>query len=277
MEEARFLENAPPSRAPRDVSSARKSGFQPDSADEHLARRAANHPPDRTQTNSTDIVDFGFRGFDPQQPIVQKRGHLPHWEQPRCNLLRHISAGGFTSGRCSRADGETNATAWLKLHPQPWDWKTAREYMRRFEEEREHWLDQGHGSCLLREPQAAAIVADVAAVISIGKRYVIDCFVVMPNHVHVLFKPLGEHSLVDILHSWKSFTANVLNRKMNREGALWMHESFDTIVRDAEHLRVCRRLHCAKSQKSTSAQDAFVLDRRDGLSSMESSEVRQLA
>ena len=60
---------------------ARKSGFQPDSADEHLARRVANQPPDRTETNSTDIVDFGFRGLDPQQPIVQKHGHLPHWEQ----------------------------------------------------------------------------------------------------------------------------------------------------------------------------------------------------
>ena len=255
VEEARFLENAPLSRAPRDVSSARKSGFQPDSADEHLARRVANQPPDRTETNSTDIVDFGFRGLDPQQPIVQKHGHLPHWEQR--------GATYFVTFRLADslpvdvlASWKDERTAWLKLHPQPWDWKTAREYMRKFEEEREHWLDQGHGSCLLREPQAAAIVAESLQHFD-QQRYVIDCYVVMPNHVHVLFKPLGEHSLVDILHSWKSFTANVLNRKMNREGALWMHESFDTIVRDAEHLRVCREYIAQNPRKAQLTQRSF--------------------
>src|SRR5881394_1353272 len=82
VEETKFLENAPPSRAARDVSSARKSGFQPDSADEHLARRVANEPVTRPRTKSTELVDVRFRGLDPQQPIVQKRGHLPHWEQP---------------------------------------------------------------------------------------------------------------------------------------------------------------------------------------------------
>ena len=146
--------------------------------------------------------------------------------------------------------------AWLKLHPQPWDWKTAREYMRKFEEEREHWLDQGHGSCLLREPEAAAIVAESLDYFD-QQRYLIDSYVVMPNHVHVLFKPLGEHSPVDILHSWKSFTANALNRKMNREGALWMHESFDTIVRDAEHLRVCREYIAQNPRKAQLRKDDF--------------------
>src|SRR5213075_2678431 len=79
--EAQQLGNTPPSRATRDVSSARKSGFQPDSAAEHLARRVANEPPARPRTKSTEIVDLRFRGLDPQQPIVQKRGHLPHWQQ----------------------------------------------------------------------------------------------------------------------------------------------------------------------------------------------------
>src|SRR4029077_8529201 len=87
----------------------------------------------------------------------------------------------------------------------------------------------------------------------------------MPNQVHQLWKPLGEHSLVDILHSWKSFTANVLNRKMNRGGALWMHESFDTIVRDAGHLRVCRDYVAQNPKKAHLAPDEFVLERRDVL------------
>jgi carbamoylphosphate synthase large subunit/REP element-mobilizing transposase RayT len=263
VEESRFLENAPLSRAPRNVSFVRKSGFQPDSADEHLARPVANQPPARAQANPPDIVDFGFRGLDPQQPIVQKHGHLPHWEQwgatyfVTFRLADSIPADVLAQWREER-------TAWLKLHPQPWDWQTAREYMRKFEEEREHWLDQGHGSCLLREPQAAAIVAESLEHFD-QQRYVIDSYVVMPNHVHVLFKPLGEHSLVDILHSWKSFTANVLNRKMNREGTLWMHESFDTIVRDAGHLRVCRDYIAQNPKKAHLTSNEFVLERHDVL------------
>ncbi len=262
VEEARFLKNAPSSRGARDVS-ARKSGFQPDSADEHLARRVANQSTARPRTNSTAIVDFEFRGLDPQRPIVQNRGHLPHWEQ--------YGATYFVTFRLADslpadllAQWKDERAVWLKLHPQPWDWKTAREYMQKFEEEREHWLDQAHGSCLLRKPEAAAIVAESLDHFD-QQRYVIDSYVVMPNHVHVLFKPLGEHSLVDILHSWKSFTANVLNRKMNREGALWMHESFDTIVRDTEHLRACRDYIAQNPRKAQLRKDAFVLDRRNGL------------
>ncbi len=249
VEEARFLENSPSSRAPRNVSSARKSGFQPDSADEHLARQV--------------IVDFEFRGLDPQRPIVQKRGHLPHWEQSGATyFVTFRLADSLPADLLAQWSDER--AAWLKLHPQPWDWKTAREYMRKFEEEREHWLDQGHGSCLLREPEAAAIVAESLDHFD-RQRYLIDSYVVMPNHVHVLFKPLGEHSLIDILHSWKSFTANVLNRKMNREGALWMHESFDTIVRDTEHLRACREYIAQNPKKARLRKDGFILDRRDGL------------
>src|SRR5215211_6550199 len=263
VEEAKFLENAAASRGSPQVSSVRKSGFQPDSADEHLARRVAKQAAGRTQTNSTDIIDFGFRGLDPQRPIVQKRGHLPHWEQSGATyfvtfrLADSLPADVLAQWRDERAN-------WLKLHPQPWNWKTARDYMRKFEEEREHWLDQGHGSCLLREPQAAAILAESLDYFD-RQRYLIDSYVVMPNHVHVLFKPLGEHSPEDILHSWKSFTANALNRKINHQGALWMHESFDTIVRDTEHLRLCREYIAKNPKKAQLPKGAFILDRRDQL------------
>ncbi|HMF81599.1 MAG TPA: carbamoyl-phosphate synthase large subunit, partial [Candidatus Acidoferrum sp.] len=258
VEEEKFLRSAHFSQTARGLSQIRKSGFQPDSADEHLARRAAN-----PAYEANEIVDIRFRGLGPQQPIVQKRGHLPHWEQTGATyfvtfrLADSIPADVLSQWKCERA-------AWLKLHPQPWDWKTAREYMRRFEEEREHWLDQGHGSCLLREPRAAAIVA--ASLNHFDRqRYLVDAYVVMPNHVHVLFKPLGKNSLADILHSWKSFTAQALNREMNRAGALWMHESFDTIVRDAEHLRVCREYIAQNPAKARLSEGGFILVRREAL------------
>jgi REP element-mobilizing transposase RayT len=74
-----------------------------------------------------------------------------------------------------------------------------------------------------------------------GQRYVLDEYVVMPNHVHVLVKPLPGHGLVAILHSWKSYTANQLNRRLGRTGQLWQHESYDHIVRSEAAREVIRR------------------------------------
>jgi REP element-mobilizing transposase RayT len=41
-----------------------------------------------------------------------------------------------------------------------------------------------------------------------GKRYHLDAFVVMNDHVHVLIAAMEPYRLEDIVHSWKSFTAN---------------------------------------------------------------------
>jgi putative transposase len=65
-----------------------------------------------------------------------------------------------------------------------------------------------------------------------GKRYELYAYVVMDDHVHVLVRPYENHSLEQIVHTWKSFTANRLQRESSRTGAVWQQESFDRIVRD---------------------------------------------
>jgi putative transposase len=47
---------------------------------------------------------------------------------------------------------------------------------------------------------------------------------------------LGELELSSIMHSWKSLTANQLQRKFGRHGAIWLHESWDRIIRDEDEL-----------------------------------------
>src|SRR5919106_2392680 len=136
--------------------------------------------------------------------------------------------------------------------------------MRKFEEEREQWLDQGHGSCLLRDSRAREIIANALSHFD-RDRYIIDAFVVMPNHVHILLKPLGANSLGVILHSWKSFTSNEINRLTKRSGPLWMTETFDTIVRDSEHLTFCRNYIEQNPEKAHMSRDECLLDRRDVL------------
>jgi REP element-mobilizing transposase RayT len=65
-----------------------------------------------------------------------------------------------------------------------------------------------------------------------GNRYVLHAYVVMNDHVHVILEPLADFRLEAILHAWKSFTANRLQRRYRRRDAVWQAESFDRVVRD---------------------------------------------
>jgi putative transposase len=67
-----------------------------------------------------------------------------------------------------------------------------------------------------------------------GERYVLHAWAVMNDHAHALVQPLAEWALSQILHSWKSFAANRLQREFGREGAVWQDESFDRIMRNDE-------------------------------------------
>jgi len=67
---------------------------------------------------------------------------------------------------------------------------------------------------------------------------------VMPDHVHLLIQPLpiqetgkeGVHSLPEMLHSIKSFSAHEVNKVMKRSGPVWMDESFDRLIRSEADL-----------------------------------------
>lgn len=69
-----------------------------------------------------------------------------------------------------------------------------------------------------------------------GKRYQLAGYVVMNDHVHVLIGPEDQFRLEDILHTWKSFTANNLQRRFKRVGPIWQDESFDRIVRNEREM-----------------------------------------
>ena len=62
-------------------------------------------------------------------------------------------------------------------------------------------------------------------------RYELISYVIMNDHIHVLFQPMNDESIPRIIHSWKSFTANGLQRHYGRIGAVWQEEYFDRIIR----------------------------------------------
>jgi putative transposase len=68
-------------------------------------------------------------------------------------------------------------------------------------------------------------------------RYWVTATVVMPDHIHLMLKPLmvdfdTEYSLCKILQGIKGFSAREINKIRATKGALWQDESFDRIVRD---------------------------------------------
>ena len=85
---------------------------------------------------------------------VEKHGEiLPHWQQGEVMQ--------FVTFRLGDALPKEKVQLWLTHHPKPWDSDTEAAYHKEFTWRLERWLDRGSGTCLLREPAARDILAEV--------------------------------------------------------------------------------------------------------------------
>ncbi len=50
-----------------------------------------------------------------------------------------------------------------------------------------------------------------------GERYELLAYVVMHDHVHLIVEPEENYRLQQLVHSWKSFSTNQLQRQFNRK------------------------------------------------------------
>jgi REP element-mobilizing transposase RayT len=87
----------------------------------------------------------------------------------------------------------------------------------------------------LLQPAERTLVADAIKHFA-GERYGLWAYVVMDDHVHALVTPSDGFPLQEIVHTWKSFTTNRLQRDFHRLGLIWQREYFDRIVRDEGEL-----------------------------------------
>jgi REP element-mobilizing transposase RayT len=163
---------------------------------------------------ATVFVTFRLAGSLPSSLVEQ-------WRQER-NWLAHVE--------------KTNPTHFARIAP---------EFERNWFAKFESVLDGAScGPWWLREDRVADQVAH-----SLHYRdervYRLDAFSIMPNHVHVVFKPLESntpagianvdlsyHSLASIMQSLKGFTAHACNGLLEREGEFWAHESYDHYIRN---------------------------------------------
>jgi type I restriction enzyme R subunit/putative DNA methylase len=105
----------------------------------------------------------------------------------------------------------------------------------------ERYLDQGAGECHLRRPEIADVVTN-ALLHFHEQHYVLDDWVVMPNHVHLILWPMPHYTLSEILKSRKRFTAREVNLLLGRTGqTFWQRESFDHWIRNDEEKSRIRR------------------------------------
>ncbi|HKR54414.1 MAG TPA: carbamoyl-phosphate synthase large subunit, partial [Chthoniobacterales bacterium] len=198
-----------------------------------------------------------FHGMNPRGEIKIKHRNLPHWRQAGAAYFVTFRLADAVPATLLR-EWEEELITWRKFHPEPWDAATKYEYQRRFQEAREEWLDKGHGSCLLQAKYAAETVASALKHFQ-GTRYLLDAFVVMPNHVHALLQPLNGHSLSEILHSWKSFTGKELKRRSGNRETVWQDENYDRIVRDEQELEHCREYIECNPRKAGLREKNFIL------------------
>jgi len=103
----------------------------------------------------------------------------------------------------------------------------------------EAYLDKGRGDCYLRRPEIATLVQD-SLQFGHGTKYDLRAWVVMPNHVHLLFE-VQNIPMWRLVNAWKGYTAKEANKVLGRRGKFWQDGYWDTYMRDAEHEQVARR------------------------------------
>ncbi len=197
--------------------------------------------------------------LNPDHAIEMHANYLPHWQQG--DVWIFVTWRLADSIPAERLRGwVAEKEAWLKAHPRPWDveGRTEREFHERFSARIEAWLDAGEGSCALRDPAIRAMVQGALQHFD-GERYDLGDFVIMPNHVHVLFRPRDGHPLGKILHSWKSFTAKKINAALNQTGACWQEDYWDRLIRNERHFAACQRYIAQNPVKAQLRDDEFTL------------------
>jgi hypothetical protein len=176
------------------------------------------------------MTDF----FDSEADFQVYRRKLPHWRQAGVTyFVTFRLADSLPTQKLATLKEEKKR--WLALNPPPHKESQIKEYHRNFSQPIHEWLDAGYGSCVLVQPEVFRLVNRSLSFFN-GQRYVLGEHVVMPNHVHALVRPLANHDLDRILHSWKSFSANQINKLIGSHGPVWHRESFDHIVRTASQL-----------------------------------------
>ena len=146
-----------------------------------------------------------------------ENGYLPHRDEP--GLVQ------FVTFRLADSFPEELRNEWEGL--------LAIEEDRERLLELEAYLDKGRGECHLRRSDIAKLVED-ALRFRHRVQYDLRAWVIMPNHVHVLFQ-VQDVPMSQLVDAWKGYTAKEANKILGRKGRFWQDGYWDTYMRDGDH------------------------------------------
>lgn len=187
-----------------------------------------------------------FVGLNPNATIDVYTRNLPHWRQDGATYFVTFRLADSLPKECieelqaikrewtNSIERNERATVISDDEKQCESEKLARITF----EKTERWLDQGYGSCVFRDRGLRAVLTDSFQFFD-EERYELGCYVIMPNHVHVVMRPFKGFALEKILQSQKRHASREINKINRTEGKFWQEESHNRIIRDAEHLWRC--------------------------------------
>jgi REP element-mobilizing transposase RayT len=173
------------------------------------------------QPDTATFVTFRTADSLPREVLLRWRRELEQWLVAR-NLPLTIARSVFNK----QAPGGEKLFSDLDAHQQ-------REFKKLSDRIFHKSLDECHGQCQLKLPEAAAIVAR-AILFYDSSKYDLDSFVIMPNHVHVIaqFRVKNGFSLVS--ESWMRYTARQIHAAIGGSGPFWQSEPFDHLIRSED-------------------------------------------
>jgi putative transposase len=105
----------------------------------------------------------------------------------------------------------------------------------------EHQLDEKpYGSCILANEEVASIL-NRAILDHHGILYKVNCFVIMPNHVHILFSfsvssnPLILDDVASAVGLIKGRSSRLINKYYGKKGKVWADGYWDRYMRNELH------------------------------------------
>ena len=165
--------------------------------------------------------------------VEVSRQKLPHWEHPGIAAFVTFRLGdSLPKERIVELRSELDE--WKEANKNQSSHDVDRQYAIKFRERCEAWLDEGFGSCVFACPENRRVVENALHSYD-GKRIALYGYVVMPNHVHVLFMPIGKETIKRVLRDVKHFTSAKLASLKSWSGDFWQSEYWDTLIRDERH------------------------------------------
>ncbi len=197
-------------------------------------------PPNPTNLSSAGVSPAVSGASRPHfgEVTIHDRGRLPHWEKESATyFITFRLADSLPSEVLDRIESERDS---IVLTAKQLARDLSSSERRKIEQLStkiiERYLDNGQGSCHLRNPAIADLVADALRYFD-NRRYRLLAWCIMPNHVHVVARFFPGETLASVIPSWKSFSAKRANLILGSGGAFWQKEYYDHLVRDESEFK----------------------------------------